>query len=129
MRRIVVAALLAALVVTLAPAAAEARHRPTLYCSPSGDLCQSTRKVDGERRLRITLAARYFRRYELCVTAPDDTRACKEFRIRKHGPVFGSSIRWKRHFPRKGPGAYDVRWRSLPGRTRVGRVLGFHIPA
>jgi hypothetical protein len=127
MKRIVVVSSLVVLAAALYPATAGARHRPTLYCSPSGDLCQSTRKVDGERRLAITLAARYFRRYDLCVTAPDETRFCKTFRIRKHGPVFGSSIRWKRHFPRKGPGAYEVRWRSLPDRTRVGRELGFHI--
>ena len=115
-------------VLSAVPVTASAHHRPTVYCSRSGDLCQSTRKVDGVRVLRITLAARYFRRYELCVTDPDDDRSCATFRIHKRGSVFGSSVRWKRHFPRSGPGAYDVRWRMLPDRQRVGRTLGFHVP-
>ena len=128
MRRLATIFLLALLVSGLVPLTASAHHRPTVYCSRSGDLCQSTRKVDGVRVLRITLAARYFRRYELCVTDPDDDRSCETFRIRKRGSVFGSSVRWKRHFPRSGPGAYDVRWRMLPDGQRVGKTLGFHIP-
>ena len=128
MRRLAAICLMTTLVLGFVPMSASAHHRPTVYCSPSGDVCQSTRKVDGVRVLRITLAAKYFRRYELCVTDPADDRTCETFRIRKQGPVFGSSVRWKRHFPRRGPGAYDVRWRILPDRQRVGRTLGFHIP-
>jgi hypothetical protein len=127
LKRIVIVQLVAVIALGLLPTPAGASHRPTVYCSPSGDVCQSTRKVDGVRRLRITLAAKYFGRYRLCVTAPDDVRTCEEFRIRKRGDTYGSSVRWGRHFPRKGAGAYDVRWQILPGRDRVGRLLGFHV--
>jgi hypothetical protein len=129
MRRIVTVSVVTLLVIGVVATFASAHHRPTAYCSPSGDVCQSTRKADGVRKLRITLAAKYFGRYRLCVIAPDDVRTCEEFRIRKSGEVYGSSVRWSRHFPRSGPGAYDVRWQTLPGRDRVGRLLGFHVPA
>lgn len=129
MKRIVAVSIVAVLALGLLPGSASAHHRPTVRCSPSGDVCQSTRKVDGIRKLRITLAAKYFSRYRLCVTAPDDVRTCKVFRIHDQGAVYGSSVRWGRAFPRSGPGAYDVRWQSMPDRARVGRLLGFHVPA
>lgn len=128
MKRIAAMSISALLAIGLVPVAAQAHHRPTAYCSPSGDVCQSTRKVDGVRVLRITLAAKYFGRYDLCVTDPDDQRTCERFRIRKRGAAYGSTVRWKNHFPRGGPGAYDVRWRMLDGQ-RIGRLLGFHIPS
>jgi hypothetical protein len=122
MRRIV---LLALTVVLLAlPLRAEAAHRPTTRCSPSGDICQSTTKVNGFRRLRISLAAKYFDRYRLCVRAPDGSWACRFFEIRAQGSTFGSSVRWGIHFPHKGPGPYSVKWST--GGGRVGRILGFH---
>ena len=125
MRWIVIVVLAAGVLV--APTGASAHHRPTTYCSPTGDICQSTANVHGERKLRISLAARYFSRYRLCVTAPDDSVTCREFRIRKHGAVFSSTIRWAAQFPPSGHGKYEVRWKSLPGAARVGKVLGFHV--
>jgi hypothetical protein len=127
MRRIVFLALTFMLMAL--PLRAEARHRPTTYCSPSGDICQSTTKVDGIRWLRIGLAAKYFERYNLCVRAPDDSRVCHRFEIRAQGSTFGSSVRWFRHFPHKGPGPYIVTWWTAG--ERVGRILGFHrrVPA
>ena len=113
--------------VLVAPTGASAHHRPTTYCSPTGDICQSTANVHGERRLRISLAARYFWRYRLCVTAPDDSETCRVFRIRKHGPVYSSTIRWAAQFPPSGHGKYEVRWKSLPGGALVGKILGFHV--
>ncbi|MFN2390311.1 MAG: hypothetical protein ABR575_12010 [Actinomycetota bacterium] len=118
------AAALAALAL-LAASPATAGHRPNAYCSPSGDVCQSTAKVDGVRKLRITLAAEYFTRYRLCVTGPNDARTCKTFRIEQRGPVFGDSVRWSTNFPNEGRGAYDVVWKMLSGE-RIGRRLGFH---
>lgn len=106
------------------PLRAEASHRPTAYCSPSGDICQSTRKVDGIRWLRIGLQAKYFDRYRLCVRAPDGSRACRRFAIRDQGATFGSSVRWGRYFPNKGPGPYVVVWWT--GGHQVGERLGFH---
>ena len=122
MRRIV---LLALTVVLMAlPLRAEAVHRPTNYCSPSGDICQSTAKVDGIRWLRIGLFAKYFDRYRLCVMAPDGSKECHVFEIQAQGSNFGSSVRWGVHFPNKGPGPYSVSWST--GGNRVGRILGFH---
>ncbi len=109
------------------PVVAQAHHRPTSYCSPTGDICQSTTKVHGIRTLRISLAARYFGRYRLCVTAPDDTTVCRRFRVHRHGPIWSSSIKWAAQFPPSGHGKYEVAWRSLPSNARVGRILGFHV--
>ena len=125
MRRIVTLTLTASLLLLALPRAAEAHHLPNSYCSPTGDICQSTRKVDGIRRLRISLFAKYFDRYKLCVRAPDGTRACHRFYIHLQGVTFGSSIRWRRHFPNKGPGPYVVIWSS--GGHQVGKRLGFHV--
>ena len=122
-QRLVVACVTVASVLVMAPA--EAGHRPNVYCSPSGDVCQSTRKIAGVRKLRIGTAARYFGRFDLCVTAPDDTTKCKTFRMRKNGSIYSRAVRWKRHFPDKGPGAYTVKWKFVDG-GRIGRVLGFH---
>ncbi|MFN2588815.1 MAG: hypothetical protein ABR613_11960 [Actinomycetota bacterium] len=116
---------LATAAVLLAPLPATAGHRPQEYCSESGDVCQSTRRVDGVRKLRITLAAKYFKRYRLCVKAPDGSTTCKRFRIQKQGAQFGDSVRWRKHFPDAGEGAYTVTWRS--GGSRVGARLGFHV--
>jgi hypothetical protein len=122
MRRI---ALLTLTMVLMAfPLRAEATHRPNNYCSQTGDICQSTRKVDGVRWLRISLFAKYFNQYKLCVKAPDGSKECHVFPIRDQGMTFGSSVRWGRFFPIKGPGAYVVSW-STAGQ-RVGRILGFH---
>lgn len=73
MRRIVLLTLTVSLLAL--PGLAEAHHRPTNYCSPTGDICQSTTKVDGIRWLRISLFAKYFNRYKLCVKAPDGSRS------------------------------------------------------
>ena len=111
-------------VLMTAASPATANHRPNSHCSESGDFCQSVKKVDGVRKLRLVLAARYFGRYELCVKAPDDTEKCGEFRIHEQGAVYVGSVRWLKHFPHKGPGAYTVTW-FVKG-DRLGKRLGFH---
>lgn len=63
-RMIIVTVAAASLLAAMVPGP-EARNRPTAYCSESGDVCQSVRKIDGVRRLRITLAARYFQHFYL----------------------------------------------------------------
>ena len=123
MRSVVVASVAAA--VLLAPLPAGAGHRPQNYCSESGDVCQSARRVDGVRKFRITLAAEYFERYRLCVKAPDGSTTCKGFRIQEQGSQFGDTVGWKKHFPNAGEGAYNVTWKS--GGDRVGARLGFHV--
>jgi hypothetical protein len=109
------------------PVAASANHRPTTYCSPTGDICQSSTNVHGIRTLRISLAAHYFTRYRLCVTAPNDSVVCKTFRVHKQGSIWSSSIKWAGQFPPTGHGKYDVVWKALPGAYKVGKILGFHV--
>jgi len=111
---------------TLLSVPAAAHHRPLEACSPSGDVCKSVRRVDGERRLRIALAAEYFERFRLCVTGPADEPTCHTYRVRDLGPVFGASILWRSNFPFEGPGAYTVAWK-FTGGGRIGRALGFHV--
>nr|QEO74183.1 hypothetical protein [uncultured bacterium] len=124
MRKIVLAAVSAALLAGLVPAA-QAGHRPQEFCSESGDVCQSTKRVNGVRKLTITLGGKYFNRYRLCVKAPDGATTCKSFKIRDMGQAYGSSVRWRKHFPDAGEGAYTVTWKNRG--TRIGARLGFHV--
>jgi hypothetical protein len=124
MRSTILAAL-AVIAALLAPAPVAANHLPQSGCSPSGDVCKSVKKVDGVRKLKITLQAEYFTRYKLCVEAPDGSTTCKRFRIRESGDAYGSTVRWRKHFPHEGEGAYTVTWRA--GGSRLGRRLGFHV--
>lgn len=124
MRRVLAVLILAAM--WAVPPGASADHRPLTVCSQTGDICQSVARVDGVRVFRITLAAGYFSDYRLCVTGPKAT-SCGRFSVHEaEGGTFASTVRWSRHFEKQGPGAYTVVWRSLPGNTRVGSVLGFH---
>ena len=123
-RLIIVTAVAASLVAVSHPA--QAHHRRNLYCSDSGDLCQSTRKVDGVRKLGLLLAAKDFRRFHICVTDPDGYESCVPFRVRSHDDgTFGRDVRWRKFFPYGGKGAYTVRW--VVDGTRIGKVLGFHV--
>lgn len=120
--------LLVAAASLLVPAGvAQASHRPKTYCSPSGDICMSTKMVDGKRVLRIGLIEKYFDRYRLCVIAPDGTRECHNFRIERQGRAYGDSVNWRNNFDPRGRGAYTVIWKSLPDGSRVGKRLGFHV--
>ncbi|MEA2461232.1 MAG: hypothetical protein QOH90_1409 [Actinomycetota bacterium] len=104
--------------------AASAHHRPSSSCSESGDVCVSATKVDGVRKLQIGLAAKYFDRYQLCVTAPDKSVECHRFAIGKRANgSFGDSVRWGVWYEDGGPGAYTVRWKNA-GNT-LG-TAGFH---
>lgn len=125
MRQLMVTAISAALIAITPPA--EANHRPNTYCSETGDICQSTRKVNGLRKLRIRLAARYFDWYQLCVLKHHEAEVCANFEIEKSRHRYGDNVRWKRVFPNYEPGHYTVTWRLMLGE-RVGRKLGFHVP-
>ena len=117
---------LASVLIALTPPPADAHHRSNLYCSGSGDLCQSARKVDGVRKVGLLLAAKYFRVFHVCVTDPDGFESCVPFRVRNHGDgTFGRDVQWRRHFPPAGPGGYTVRWVVDGGR--IGKTLGFHV--
>ena len=76
--------------------------------------------------LRIATAAEYFENYKVCVTAPDDSRACRNGKMRDGDDdgIWTGSINWAKRFPNKGPGAYSVRWSSDGYRSPR---LGFHV--
>jgi hypothetical protein len=111
-------------IATIAPTAAAAPAGPTqgrgsIYCSPSGDLCYGAVNKDAKVRLRITLMARYFSRYRLCVRAPSGRRDCEHFRVHRIEPgLYRSTVRWAKRFPYRGPGTYRARW------SHAGAVLG-----
>jgi hypothetical protein len=102
-----------------------ASHKPTDYCSPSGDICLSTKKVDGVRKLRFSEVQRYYSSFTLCVKAPDGTRECHDFDVRRSDSSFGKSVVWRDHYDARGPGAYTVVWKS--DGSVIGRKMGFHI--
>jgi hypothetical protein len=108
------------------PTPASAGHRRRSYCSPSGDYCIRTFKRDGRRKFEIRMAARYFRRYKLCVIAPGSAKTCKRFRIKRQGSFYGDTVRWSTNFPNEGRGAYTVVWKMTSG-GRFGKKLGFHV--
>ncbi len=111
-------ALVAVALVLPAPAAARSS-----FCSPTGDFCIRIASQDGSPLMSIgTFAHRG--RYSLCVTAPDGSRACRRFLLTPEvHDLFGSHVRWSRHYPDRGPGTYRVRWRQAG--TNLGPRLSF----
>lgn len=123
MRKALVALVAAAVVAVALPASAD--HRPNTYCSESGDICLSTKKIDGVRKFRLGMAAKYFDSYKLCVIGPNGEKTCHNYEVQKiEGGVYGDVVRWKGNFPNEGSGAYDVVWKQ--GGSRLGDRLGFH---
>ena len=123
MRRIVLMTFIVSAIGLVAPANAD--HNPKSYCSESGDVCQSVKKRNDQRRLTIGLGAKYFSRYRLCVKAPDESRQCISRKITDQGASYGDSVNWERHFDNKGAGDYNVIWKQAG--DRLGQVLGFHV--
>jgi hypothetical protein len=124
--------LLAAAVGLGAPATT-AETRIATYCSPSGDVCYG---VFGRRHrvyLRITTAARYFRRYMLCVRllpvgggGAEHALRCGSFPLfRGGGGTWISTINYARQYPITQPGRYRVTWKS--GQP-LGPSLTFRLP-
>jgi hypothetical protein len=106
-------------IAALAGVAAERADARRHFCSSTGDVCMGAFHHGAKVQLRLTLAARFFRHYTLCVTAPDGSRSCRRFAVRPSGNgLFGSNVRWSRRFPNRGPGVYHARWRQS------GRALG-----
>ena len=113
-----------ALAVVLAAAPAAPAEAASTYCSPSGDLCYGAFANSPPVRLRITLFAQYFTRYRLCVTSPAGTRDCRRFSVRRTSRgLYGSNVRWSRHFPNRGRGTYRVRWSA--GGEKLGPAVTF----
>ena len=124
LRALLITVVAASLVAFVAPEAG-AHHRPNEWCSPSGDICQFTRKVDGVRKLRIVMAERYFDRFSLCVLQRGSHEICADYRVRRlDSGLYGHSVRYGRTVFPRGEGSYVVTWRALG--QRVGARLGFH---
>jgi hypothetical protein len=118
--RLPLALALAAIALAAAPGTASAASS---YCSTTGDFCLSARSAPPVK-LRLGLAAKYFDRHRLCVTAPGGARDCKRFAVRRlRGGIYGTNVRWSRHFPNRGHGVYRVRW--LRGGSALGPRLTF----
>lgn len=110
------------------------QKRIASFCSSSGDVCYGIFKRSGKVHLRITTAARYFRRYNLCVrllpAGSDATHAqrCGSYPVfRQGGTTWGSSINYARQFPVTDPGRYRVTWKL--GSSALGPPLYFRLPA
>lgn len=109
--------------VACASATAAPSGRIASYCSASGDSCYGIFKDRGDViRFQLTLAAKYYNRYRICVKPPPGRRGattCRSFPVKKMGPVYGGAVIWDRNFPRSGPrGRYRVTWK--PGVQAVG---------
>ena len=106
---------------TALPASASARSG---YCSPTGDVCYSAKKLRGGDALLRFGTFSFRGRIEICVTAPDRSRRCKTFRLRlDRAGIYAVRVRWSRHFPKRGRGVYRVRFRR--GGANLGPRVGF----
>lgn len=121
----------ATLLVATQPSPADAHHRPNEWCPHPTDsnsrwCLNAKRSSDGTRELYIFRDGGKQMSYRVCVTAPDDTKVCRRFRLVEAMGVAYDDVVWREHFPNKGRGAYKVVWRKLNG-NRIGVPLGFHV--
>lgn len=105
----------------------DARAIIAVPCYHPVDVCVAAfRYPDQHHRWQLLITGPkrlYFRRYRLCVQAPDGSRSCDVFRVLRtgHHHYFFSNISWGHHFPSEGRGQYSVRWRRLPSHRLVGK--------
>ena len=126
-RFIPLVALIAGLAVA-PPALSANQSRIASHCSGSGDVCYGIFKSNlGAVRFQLTTAAKYFRRYRICVRPLGQTSTCKSFPVKKVGANWGGKVSWQKNFPLAGPRRYRVTW-SQHGR-RLGPSLSFTLPA
>ena len=108
----------------VAPLASSANQRRVAsHCSSSGDVCYGIFDNTGAIRFQLTLAAKYFARYRICVRPLGQRRTCKSFPVKRVGSQFGGAVRWERNFPVRGPGRYRVTWKQ--GAQALGPGLTF----
>ena len=135
-RLLALPALLVVLGIATSSAAGSATARPktiATYCSSSGDVCYGIFNRSGKVYLRITTAARYFKRYNLCVrllppgTDGSHAQRCGSFPVfRQSGSTWGSSVNYARQYPVTDPGRYRVSWKL--GSGPLGPPLYFRLP-
>src|SRR3954454_611378 len=123
--RISIVIAVAALAAALAVPAASAKPRELAgHCSTSGDVCTSITVEGGVLFLRMSLAAKYFSKYGLCVKGPK-SKVCKTFAVRapsKAGDTYYSKVPWRTNFPYQGAGTYRVTW------DNAAAALSFKLP-
>jgi hypothetical protein len=106
-----------------APVSAAPSGRIASHCSASGDVCYGVFDDRGVIRFQLTLAAKYFSRYRICVRPPRGATTCRSFPVKRVGSQFGGAVRWERNFPKRGPGRYRVTWKQ--GAQALGPGLTF----
>ena len=128
MRRFILLVALAA-GLAVAPLGLSANQgRIASHCSTSGDVCYGIfEQTLGGITFKLTMAAKYFPRYRICVRPLGTAARCKSFRVRKTGPAWGGIVSWQKNFPQRGPRRYKVTW-SQRGH-RLGPSLSFTLPA
>jgi hypothetical protein len=126
MRLALLAVLSAAALALLGGASAAEEARAPSYCSTTGDLCYGIQKAGALYNLRLTLAAKYFSRYRICVKRVGRRVTCKSFPVKKRGGQWGGKVNWWKNFPH-APRRYRVTW--LRGKNRIGPALNFTLPA
>ena len=126
LRRSLLLALIVCLVAA-APGAGADQTRVKSYCSETGDVSYVIFKTGGQYRFQLTLAAKYFARYRICVRPLGEQGTCKSFPVKKTGAQWGGKVIWQRNFPVRGPRGYRVTWRQ--GTHRLGPPLTFFLPA
>ena len=127
MRLAVLAAIPALALAALGTASAAPELRVKAYCSGTGDVCYGIFRTNGQYRFKLTLAAKYFSRYRVCVTPLGQKATCKSFPVKKTGAQWGGTVIWQKNYPVSGPRGYRVAWRQ--GAQRLGPPLTFYLPA
>jgi hypothetical protein len=124
MRLAHLAAIPAVALTLLGSASAAQPVRVPSYCSKSGDVCYWIVEARADYNLRLTLAAKYFSRYRICVKPRRRATTCKSFPVKRTGAQWGGKVSWQRNFP-DAPGRYRVTWSQ--GTNRLGPPLNFRL--
>jgi hypothetical protein len=124
MRLALLAATSIAALTLLGGASAAQPARVPSYCSKSGDVCYWIVEARADYNLRLTLAAKYFSRYRICVKPQRRAATCKSFSVKRTGAQWGGKVSWQRNFP-DVPGRYRVTWSQ--GTNRLGPPLNFRL--
>jgi hypothetical protein len=63
-------------------------------------------------------------RVRICVRAPKGGPVCRSFRlVKSRAGTYAVNIRWRRHYPDRGPGTYRVSF--FLGTQQLGPTLSF----
>ena len=125
MRLALLAAIPAVALALLGGASAAEPVRVPSHCSKSGDVCYWIVEAGTAHNLRLTLAAKYFSRYRICVRPQRRAATCKSFPVKRAGAQWGGKVSWQRNFP-NAPGRYRVTW--MQGNESPRPAAELHLP-